>query len=325
VADVARLDADPGLGPERAHRSRHVVGPLVLLGLGVLLLLNNLGYLPWTIWSSIWPYWPLLLVLLGVEAFATGRVAWGTLVLLLVLVPLIGFAITFGSVASHWSEATSSAPDRLTSTIHQLLNGATSAAVRIEYGVGALDVGPLAEDASSDLLVDGQIFGHGSVQFDTRYDVSNGLGTLRIGPRDGSGLNGSGSVDLDAGRVALRFNRTIPLNLRIDTGAAVSTLNLADLHVTNLTIQTGASRSQIMLPAHGETTVRIEGGAATIALAIPDTVAARIMVDDGPNAIQIDQTRFPKDGREYRSPGFDTATDRATIRLSVGASRVVVQ
>jgi len=298
----------------------------VLLVLGILLLLNNLEYLPWSIWSSLWPFWPLLLVLLGVEAFVTGRVAWGTLVLLLVLVPLTGLAVKFGSIASHWSEATSSAPARLSSTVHQTLNGATSATVRIEYGVGALDVGPLAEDATaSDLLVDGQIFGHGSVQFDTRYDVSNGLGTLRIAPRDGSGLNSGGKVDLDAGRVAIQLNRNVPLDLRVDTGAAVTTLNLADLRVSNLTMQTGASRSQIVLPAHGQTAVRIEGGAAAITLEIPPTMAARIMVDDGPNTIQIDQTRFPKDGREYRSPGFDAASDRATIRLSVGASRVVVQ
>lgn len=296
----------------------------MLLGLGIVLLLNNLGYVPWSIWSSLWPYWPLLLVLLGVEAFVTGRVAWGTLVLLLVLVPLIGLAITFGSVASTWSTATSGAPDRLTSTIHQTLNGATSAAVRIEYGVGALDISPLADDASADVLADGQVFGHGLVQFDTRYDVSNGQGTLRITPREGSSPTG-GNLGLEAGRVALRLTRNVPLDLRVDTGAADTTLNLADLRVPNLTVQTGASRSRIVLPAHGQTTVRIEGGAAAITLEIPPTVAARITVDDGPNAVQIDQTRFPNTGREYRSPDFDAATDRATIRLSVGASRVVVQ
>ena len=56
--------------PERGRvwtRGRHFVGPLILLVAGVLLLLNNLQVVPWSIWQSIWPYWPLLLVLLGVE------------------------------------------------------------------------------------------------------------------------------------------------------------------------------------------------------------------------------------------------------------------
>jgi hypothetical protein len=292
-----------------------------------LLLLNNLGMLPWLIWGSLWPYWPLLLVLLGVEAFITGRVAWGTLVLVLVLVPLIGLAVSFGSIFTHWSEATSDAPDHQSATIHQALNGASSAAVRIEYGVGALDIGPLADDADSDILADGIVYGHTTSRFDTSYNVSNGLGTLRISPRDGSDFNvkpGPGP-NLDAGRVSLRLSRTVPLDLRIDTGVAETSLNLAELRLTNLTIQTGASRSRIVLPAHGQIAARIEGGVTAITLEIPKSVAARIIVDDGPNVIQIDEQRFPKDGKEYRSPGFDTAQDRATIRLSVGVSRVVVQ
>src|SRR3954451_5117216 len=129
---------------------------------------------PWSIWRDIWPYWPVLLVLLGIEAFVTGRVAWGTLVLLIVLLPLGGWIVSAGAIGSRWNEATSSAPDRLASTLHPSLNGATSAAVRIEYGVGALDIGSLGADAGNDVLADGQVFGHGSVQFDTRYDVSNG-------------------------------------------------------------------------------------------------------------------------------------------------------
>ena len=76
-----------------------------------------------------------------------------------------------------------------------------------------------------------------------------------------------------------------------------------------------------MLPAHGQTRARIEGGAAAITLVVPPNVAARIMVDDGPNALQIDEARFPRHGREYRSPNFDAATDRVTLRLDVGASR----
>jgi hypothetical protein len=55
------------------------------------------------------------------------------------------------------------------------------------------------------------------------------------------------------------------------------------------------------------------------------------MLGDGPNAVTIDEARFPlqggqgRQGNEYRSAGFDTATDRVTLRIDVGASRLVVQ
>jgi LiaF transmembrane domain len=299
-------------------RRRHVMGPIILLSVGILLLLNNLDLVPWSIWRDIWPYWPLLLVLLGIEAFITGRVAWGTLVMLIVLLPLVGLAVNIGSYGARWNDATSAAPDRRTSTLRQTLNGATSAALAIEYGVGALDVGPITGDTDNDVLVNGEVFGHGAAGFDTRYDVRDGRGTLRV---SGHGNNGA----IDPGRLALRLSPNVPLDLQVNAGASDTTLNLADLQVPSLSLETGASRSRVILPTHGQTSVRIEGGAAAITLEVPTNVAAQITVDDAPNALQIDETRFPRNGRDYRSPNFDTATDRVTIRLNVGASRVVVQ
>jgi len=296
---------------------------VILLSAGILLLLNNLDVLPWSIWQGLWPFWPLLLVLLGIEAFMTGRVAWGTLVMVIVLLPLIWLGVSIATLTGNWSDATSDAPDRLTSTLHQTLDGATSASVQIEYGVGAFDVGALPQNGG-DILADGQVFGHGAARFTSRYDVRDGRGTLRISSSHGAGPPNVG-LNMDAGRVDLRLNRAIPLDLQVDAGAADTTLNLADLQVSNLNVQTGASRGRIVFPAHGQTNARIEGGAAAMTLEIPDGVAARIMVDDGPNTVQIDQARFPKSGGEYRSPNFDTAVDKVTVRLSMGASRIVVQ
>lgn len=46
-------------------RPRSITGPLILVGLGVIFLLNNLGHeLP--LWSMLADYWPVLLILLGV-------------------------------------------------------------------------------------------------------------------------------------------------------------------------------------------------------------------------------------------------------------------
>jgi DUF4097 and DUF4098 domain-containing protein YvlB len=46
-------------------RPRSITGPLILVGLGVIFLLNNLGHdLP--LWSLVADYWPVLLILIGV-------------------------------------------------------------------------------------------------------------------------------------------------------------------------------------------------------------------------------------------------------------------
>ena len=299
-------------------RGRHLVGPLILLGAGVLLLLNNLQVIPWSVWQEIWPYWPVLLILLGVEALATGRVASGTLVLLVLLLPLLGLAVTASSFASRWHDETRRDAGRQTSSFLQTLDGATTAAVQVEYGAGALVVGPLEGTPPPDTLLSGQVFGHGGARIDARSTLQNGKRTLRLSP-------GQGGNPFDLGRLELLLTPAVPIDLQIEAGAAETTLNLETLRIPNLTLETGASQTKIVLPAHGETKAQIEGGAAGLDVVVPQNVAARIILDGGPNRVQIDERRFPRQGGEYRSPDFDAAPDRVTLRIEVGASRVSVQ
>jgi hypothetical protein len=318
--DVASTSA-PRHDPARAGR-RHIVGPLILLGAGVLLLLCNLQIVPWSAWREIWPYWPVLLVLLGLEAFITGRVAWGTLVLLAIALPILGLVVSASDLAHHWSESTRATAGatvgQTTPTLRQRLDGATSALVEVEYGAGALDIGPLPADLAADTLADGQVYGHGGIRFEPRSTMEAGRRVLQIRPRDVGNA-------FDLGRLELHLTPSVPIDLQIESGVTEMTLNLESLQIPNLSIETGASKAQITLPARGQTAAQIEGGAARIDITVPPNVAARIIVDGGPNQVEIDQRRFPRQGGEYRSPDFETAADRVTLRIEVGASRVAVQ
>ena len=308
----------PSVEDRRRGGRRHLVGPLILLGAGVLLLLNNLQLLPWSIWHDLWPYWPVLLILLGLEAFATGRVAWGTLVLLVILVPIIGIVTSAGDLASHWHDATRASDETAMPAFSQPIDGATSASVELEYGAGALDIGPLPADLQTSVLVDGTVYGHEGLRFDARSTMRGQQRRIRINPHDVGN-------HFALGRFQVRLSPTIPTDLQIESGVSEMTLDLETLRVPKLSIETGASRASIVLPARGRTEAMIEGGAARIDITVPQNVAARITVEGGPNQINIDQQRFPRQGDVYQSPGFDTATDRVTLRIEVGASRLTVQ
>jgi hypothetical protein len=69
---------------------RGLVGPAVLIALGILLLLTNLGVIPVDIWRLAWRLWPLLLIALGLELLVTGRASWGMFVLALLVVLAVG-------------------------------------------------------------------------------------------------------------------------------------------------------------------------------------------------------------------------------------------
>jgi hypothetical protein len=53
--------------PQRRRRGG-VVGPLVLIFIGAVFLLENTGYLPPNAWLNLWRLWPLLLVLVQMGA-----------------------------------------------------------------------------------------------------------------------------------------------------------------------------------------------------------------------------------------------------------------
>ena len=294
------------------------MGPLVLVSAGVVLLLNNLQVVPWSVWQALWPYWPVLLVLLGIEGLVTGRVAWGTLVLLTVLLPLLGFGVTAGTFATRWRDETRSDASLRTASFQQARDGANAATVRIEYGAGVLDIGALPDPQPTETLVSGLVYGHRGTDFAPRS-------TLRDGRRTVTFSTNHGNAFLDLGRLELQVNPTVPTDLEIESGAAEMTLNLERLRIPNLSIETGASKTRVILPAQGVTMAQIEGGAASFEFVIPPNVAAQIVVEDGPNHVQIDQQRFPRNGSEYRSANFASATDRVTLRIDVGASHVVVQ
>lgn len=44
---------------------RNAVGPILLIALGMILLLNSLGILPWRLWGQAWRFWPACLILAG--------------------------------------------------------------------------------------------------------------------------------------------------------------------------------------------------------------------------------------------------------------------
>ena len=50
------------------------VNSVILIFIGLILLLNNLGYLPWDIWKTLILFWPVLLIFWGLQILAGGNI-----------------------------------------------------------------------------------------------------------------------------------------------------------------------------------------------------------------------------------------------------------
>ena len=119
-------------------------------------------------------------------------------------------------------------------------------------------------------------------------------------------------------------NRTIPMKIKMETGASDNYLDLRDSQLKELHLETGASTTEIFLPEKaGGTKVHIESGASIIRIHVPESVEARIKIG-GLIGKTIDTKRFKKDGEIYQSDGFGKAVNRTEIDIESGVGSIEI-
>ena len=117
----------------------------------------------------------------------------------------------------------------------------------------------------------------------------------------------------------------LPIKLKVETGAAKCDLDLRHLLVKEFSLETGASSSRVEFPMQaGHTKARIEAGAASVHLVIPTAVAARIKVESAISTIEIDKSRFTQKGNFYESADYDKAAHTLDLKIEMGAGSLVV-
>jgi hypothetical protein len=281
-----------GLSGGRFDDLTSVVVPLLLMGLGVVLLVGAFVPGPWRApHAGASPGGPGAGTAAGAAAAqaAAGAAA----------------AAGAGAAASGWDAG---APERLAIP----LEGAAEAEVMVTFGAGHLAIGP----AAPGLLVDGTYDGGVRVE-------PGGPGRIRLSPP-------APTLRLDRAPYTWQVGLAadVPLRLRVEYGGADGELDLRALRVAELRLRTGASETRVTLPeAAGFTRVDAEGGAAAIRFRVPDGVAARIRTSIALGSTDVDVVRFPRTpgGNGWESLDFETAPNRVEIEVRGGVGSVSIR
>ncbi|MDO8750846.1 MAG: toast rack family protein [Dehalococcoidia bacterium] len=281
---------------------------IVLLIAGVILLLQTTGVLPWDMWLGLWRFWPLLVIALGVHILFGRKIGWWATVLVIVAILVaIGGALLLGA-----------GNEKPVSSVTEPLNGLESADVSIKFGAGDLTLTSLP--AGSPNLVEGQ-FGTEGQGARVQLIRSQNKGTLTISPNRQPWIRWFSKASWD-----LALSQTPKLTMDLAAGAADVKLDLRELKLSELNVNVGATDVEIVMPASaGDVMANINAGAANIIVTIPPGVSAKIKKHTGVSSFAIDAGRFPLSGDVYVSPDFDTAKNRVTIDLEVGAANVTIK
>ena len=307
--------------PEKRYRPS-LVGPLILIAIGVLLLLNQMGRLPWSVWGSLWRFWPVILILIGLEILVgTSRsialYIAGLLVAIAVLGGIIGYAIYRGG------QPAGPRPVTGTETVLEALRDADRGHVVIRFGVGNLAIGSLADPPN---FVEGKIeYGRYSLQAEKSFDVSNGRASFSLQAHSQSipfWMPGENIGD----NWKIEFTPRIPIELNIDAGVGKVEMDLSDLKVTTLNLKTGVGETVITFPAAaGLTRASIQAGVGQVTVQIPDGVGTRIRVSKGLGSVHTESRRFTRSGDEYVSTDYRTAEDKLELEIKGGIGNITIQ
>lgn len=269
-------------------------------------------------WGTLWRFWPLILVLLGLEIIVGRAPAWVSALIIALTLLAVGGLIAYGFTTG----AALRRQTLISQKVYQSLEDVASAQVKLTLGAGNVTLNALSD---SPALLAGEVQYPAGSSVHQSFEAKGGQGLLRLEAEGGAEwfLTWLGRQEM---RWDLGLTPRIPLELEVESGVGKAQLDLRELQVERFLLNTGVGEVSVAFPAQvEETRATVEAGVGSITLIVPEGVAARISVDTGIGAVDVDQHRFPRSGDLYLSSHFEEAEHRLRLTLDGGIGKITVR
>jgi hypothetical protein len=295
------------------QRGIRLFWPIILIGVGSILLLNNLGVIKGNPWTIIFQLWPVLLIALGLEILFGGATGWRAIVSALLGLVLVG-GVLWILIAQPPIPGLNFSSNLQTTNISHPLEGVESARANLSFGAGTNKIYALSD---SNNLVEGQLQTYGTPNFSV--STSGDRATITLEP-------GRSSIPIviptseEKWNVGLNSSVTYDLNLNVGVGQ--SNIDLSKLRLSGGELDGGVGTSELYLPGQGNYQLRINGGVGTIRIYAPSNLAVRAQVDGGVGSFnRLPEMQQVRDD-VYETPGFSSAEDAVTLIIDGGVGSI---
>jgi hypothetical protein len=262
---------------KRGFGYRSLFWPIVMIGVGVIWLLTNVGIVETSSLRTLVRMWPLILIVIGLDIIfgrrspflgaLIGLGAVALVVALVILAPSLGIEPTGELRTLEYSEP---------------IGEAVSARIDLD-----LERYPTTVDAltDSELLIDATLDTVTDVDFTVRGTQDK---TVSIRPVSDDIFGWDWFDAMDA-KWEIGLSAEVPLDLTVDIGSGSATLDLAELILTELEIDGGSGSTRLSLPAvDDEYAVQIDGGSGSFNIEIESGAAISAVVDVGSGSFSIE-------------------------------------
>lgn len=316
-----------GQEPKSYRRSRSFFWPLLLIGGGVVLLMSNLGYIPWSSWNVLWRLWPLALVAIGIDIMIGRRSRVGAVLSgILILALMAGAAaVAFFAPDIPYLDKLTQPSQWQTEHIEHPLGEIESATVTIDWTSAP---GSLSALNDSPYLIAGDIAFQGDLIFDV--NTSRGQANVTVdshfsGPWFSPNFIGGPDAAWEIG-----LTPDVPLELNLDAGSGSCDFDLSGLQISSLFLDSGSGSIELSLPSESTFEAIIDGGSGSMKILIPDSVGVRVEIESGSGSFQpSERFVFVEGDRDddgvWETKNFSTAEYTITLEIDQGSGSIQCQ
>jgi hypothetical protein len=345
------------------HRRGSLFGPLLLIALGIVFLLNNTGTLRGNIWDTVLSYWPVILIVIGLDNLyrreglvgAVFMIGLGTVFLLsnlgylnvnvwqmvLRLWPLLLVAIGLDIVIGRRSLWASLAG--LVVLVALLVGALWLIGIRLEVGqaIQGQEVGrPLSGVSSASITLEngsGDILLHEVDQPDMLIAGTIGTRGRARAIEDYSVEGGRAIYRLrdegnqiyigpigDDHRWDIGLTGEIPIDLNFNQGAGSSTFDLRGLEINDLQVNFGVGQTRLVVPVEGNFRAKIDGAIGQIVIEVPPGVGVRIHSNLAMANLNV-PSDYSRNDNTYTSMEYAESDARIEIEVGIAIGNVTVR
>ncbi len=301
---------------------KNVLWGLILVIIGVLFILKNLGYIYFS-WHNFFRLWPLILVFIGISILP---VKTGVKVILALITLMVGLAIAFWAPSdrnswfdfSPFSHDRDYTEDNSWSDSEQVIaeaydNDVSEALLKFDAAAGNFTI-----KQSTDQLFEFSKYGNVGKY---HYSIQDQDGRKEI------------NIGLDGGRIRklklkndvnIKLNENPVWDLSVDVGAADVNLDLSQFKVKKIDIDGGAASIYVKIGTRSDQTeLNIDSGATSLELHVPESFACEVNTNMILSSKNMPGFNKVADGT-YVTDNFTDNTKNIVIRIEAAVSSLTI-
>lgn len=293
---------------------------IFILSFGIVLLLQATGIIEWRMWGTLWKFWPVLIIALGLAIIIPRRLGW-----LLAAIEIVAIGICVWVSAAQYAPSLAHDVTIIEQRFTYPVIGVERANAKIEFSTGSLAVTGLQKN--SQLLTEISD-GHEEqgkpqeqvVTMDTSFTERDGTVDINVVPVN------SRFWDKWQVRWNLGFNPNVPIDMDVRCDGSRASLLMEALDIKTLYLEMNLSSGTLTLPTSAiNTVIDVDMDVSNLEIIVPKDVAVKIKINNNLSMVSINQDRFIKQGDYYISPDYESAVNGVELNILCDVSRLVIK